>query len=93
MKSKRRSTLFAAGGLCTNSLGAFLSLLAFGLPNWIYFDKTFTSQDFGDVVSDVDVKYQYGFWRYCNKITWNTSSLDTCGDVDTSTGRCQCRNV
>ncbi|WAR07344.1 hypothetical protein MAR_017302 [Mya arenaria] len=89
MGSDRRPRVLAAGGLCWNSLGSLLSLLALGLPSWVAFHKTFDTVAIGvsSVVntSSLTIDYSYGLWRYCSKTSTNTILSDTCADVATST--------
>lgn len=80
-----KSSTYAGVGVGASGVGSLLSLLAFALPYWVYYDEDMTITDSTGSYR-VQLQYNYGFWRYCNKVVSAVSNSDRCGSVETHSG-------
>ncbi|KAH3728214.1 uncharacterized protein LOC127854059 [Dreissena polymorpha] len=84
MKSQTKAKTLVLWELILTAVGLVFLILAFSLPFWVLYAESFNADDVG-TTNDVNVKFYYGFWIYCSKITSNDIDTDTCATVKTST--------
>lgn len=82
MPLRDNSNTYAGVGVGVSGVGSLVSILAFAMPYWIYYEEDLT---LSDVTGSYQVQftYYYGFWKYCNKVLSDISNSDSCGSVDT----------
>lgn len=84
-KPADKSNTFTGVGVGASGVGSFVSILAFALPYWIYYDEDLTLTD-ATGSHQVQWTYYYGFWNFCNKVSSDISNSDKCGSVDSHSG-------
>ena len=88
MRTSSVTNVFSTIGLAANVVALVTSVLAFGLPYWVHYDKTFYNiLSDAQTTESVRLVYTYGFWRYCNGVTSKSSILSSCAAAKTSSGK------
>ncbi|XP_045184741.2 uncharacterized protein LOC123542800 [Mercenaria mercenaria] len=76
-----KSKTYTGVGAGASGVSSLVSILAFALPYWVYYEEDLTLSD-GTGSHQVQWTYYYGFWKFCNKVSSDVSNSDRCGSVD-----------
>ena len=85
----RNSRLLTTIGVAFSFLSWVSSLLSFLLPYWVYVDEKLIAPKIWRMSSTemIQLRYNYGFWKYCSSMISSTVTSHVCGDIVTHQGK------